>query len=357
MTKLKDKNKSHYYWLDFLKFISMIIVFLCHLRMAFFYDKFGTIHIGRFALPNYIFRGNLAVCMFLLISVYLYVKKALEEKYGNVVDFWKLCIKRYIRLFVPAVVCNFLIFISIVFHLFFNVGAYNIEVPYVNDWFNFSSLTKAFCSMLWADANTCLFENGYNPPLWCYNLLFISPLLAFAVVRLLGNKKAVIISFMILPLLLLHKSYFVVIPLAIISQMQADSKSMYYKFLWGGVMVFCIIFQMLDATYQIPLINKFSVSINMLLVTSIFNLFQSFSVKERNIFTLKIFYHLNKIGFSMYLLHMPVICSVGFYLFRSKYTFFVIFTVIVLVLLHTSILFHIFVERKLTSKIISKLNI
>lgn len=234
MTKLKDKNKSHYYWLDFLKFISMIIVFLCHLRMAFFYDKFGTIHIGRFALPNYIFSGNLAVCMFLLISVYLYVKKALEEKYGNVVDFGKLCIKRYIRLFVPAVVCNFLIFILFVCHLFFNVDAYDVEVPYVNSWFHFSTSVKAFCSMLWADVNTCLFENGSNPPLWCYNLLFILPLLAFATVRLVGSKRAILISFLILPLLLLHKSYFAVIPLALISQNVYKLKSMYYKYLWGG---------------------------------------------------------------------------------------------------------------------------
>ena len=59
--------------------------------MSFFYDKFGTIHIGRFTLPNYIFSGNLAVCMFLLISVHLYVKKAVEDESENVCDFWKLC--------------------------------------------------------------------------------------------------------------------------------------------------------------------------------------------------------------------------------------------------------------------------
>lgn len=332
----------------------MIMVFLCHLRMAFFYDKFGTIHFGKFALPNYIFNGNLAVCMFLLISVYLYVKKALEIE-SESVDFWKLSIKRYIRLFVPAVVVNLLIFILIVCHLFFNIDAYDTDVPYVNTWFNFSSPIKAFCSMLWVDVNTCLFETGYNPPLWCYNLLFVLPLLAFAMIRLLGRKKAVMISFVILPLLLLHKSYFAVIPLAFISVIGIH-KIKYYKTVWGGVMIFCFFLQMIYATYQIPLINKFFVSINMLLATSILNILQSFSIKKRNVFNLRIFYHLNKIGFSIYLLHMPVICSVGFLLYRLHFNLVVIIIGVVSILLFVSLFFYKFVETKLSSKIISIAN-
>ncbi len=152
------------YWLDGLKFISMIIVYLCHFQMAFFYDKFRTIDFNGVQIPNYIFNGNLAVCMFLLISCYLYVIKAHKAENEPNTDY-RLVKKRFFRLWIPSVIVNLLIFVLYVSHLFFNKGVYNESVPYVNDWFSFSSTIKAFGAMLWADANICLFPNGINPPL------------------------------------------------------------------------------------------------------------------------------------------------------------------------------------------------
>ena len=64
------------YWIDALRFFSMIIVFLSHLRMAFFIDKLNYLSIGNFRFVNYFFDGNLAVCMFLIISVFLFANKA-----------------------------------------------------------------------------------------------------------------------------------------------------------------------------------------------------------------------------------------------------------------------------------------
>ena len=161
---MAENTKSRFYYLDAFKFFSMLIVFLCHLRMAFFYDKLGSIKLGKVILPNYIFSGNLAVCMFLLISVFIYARKAFKTELKSY-NFFEICIKRYIRLVVPAIFVNALIFLFYSAHLFFNIDAFDDSVPYVNSWFNFGTTIKAFCKMLWADFNTCWFESGINPQL------------------------------------------------------------------------------------------------------------------------------------------------------------------------------------------------
>jgi peptidoglycan/LPS O-acetylase OafA/YrhL len=208
-------KRTHIYWLDALKFISMIVVFLCHFRMAFLYDKFRSIDFNGVLFPNYFFNGNLAVCMFLLISCYLFVLKAQKAENESNMDY-RLVKKRFFRLWIPAVVVNLLIFVLYASHFFFNKGAYDESVPYVNDWFSFSSTVKAFGAMLWADANTCLFSNGTNPPLWCYYLLFFLPLIAYWSIKTIKGNDILIVSLLILPLLCLHNSYFAVVPLSII---------------------------------------------------------------------------------------------------------------------------------------------
>ena len=64
------------YTLDSIKFFSMVIVYLCHLKMSFFPEKDVSLSIANLSIPNYLFNGNLAVCMFILISVYLSAEKA-----------------------------------------------------------------------------------------------------------------------------------------------------------------------------------------------------------------------------------------------------------------------------------------
>jgi peptidoglycan/LPS O-acetylase OafA/YrhL len=108
-------------------------------------------------------------------------------------------------------------------------------------------------------------------------------------------------------------------------------------------------------TKHIELFNKFAESINMFLAASILGLFVMFS--SRNILNLKLFEILNKISFSIYLLHMPVICSIGFFLYKCRCNITLIFFVVTLVLVLLSIPFHIFVEKKLTQKIMELLNV
>lgn len=345
------------YWLDGLKFISMIVVVLCHFRMAFFYDKFRSIDFNGVLFPNYFFNGNLAVCMFLLISCYLFALKAQKAENESNMDY-RLVKKRFFRLWIPAVVVNLLIFVLYASHLFFNKGAYDESVPYVNDWFSFSSTVKAFGAMLWADANTCLFSNGTNPPLWCYYLLFFLPLIAYWGMKTIKGNDILIVSLLILPVLFWNNSYFAVVLLAIIVHNLSECRGKKRILICVGYVIgiiLCIMLHCIKLTKNIELFNKFTESINMFLAASILGLFVMFS--SRNILNFKLFEILNKISFSIYLLHMPVICSIGFFLYKCGCDIPLIFFVVTLVLVLLSIPFHIFVEKKLTQKIMELLNV
>ena len=345
------------YWLDALKFLSMIVVFLCHFRMAFFYDKFRAIDFNGVQFPNFIFNGNLAVCMFLLISCYLFALKAQKSETESNVD-CRLVKKRFFRLWIPAVVVNLLIFVLYASHLFYNKGAYDESVPYVNDWFSYSSTIKAFGAMLWADVNTCLFPNGINPPLWCYYLLFFLPLVAYLGIKTIKGNDILIVSLLILPVLFLNNSYFAVVPLAItiIKLSECTGKKQLLICMGYAIgIILCIILYCIKINKNVELLSRFTETINMLLAASILGLFVLF--RRRNILNFKLFEILNKISISIYLLHMPVICSIGFFLFKCGCSIPLIFFVVTLVLVLLSIPFHIFVEKKLTQKIMELLNV
>lgn len=340
------------YWLDALKFISMIVVFLCHFRMAFFYDKFRTIDCYGISFPNYLFNGNLAVCLFLLISCFLFVDKAQKNSLG-LDDVYGLLKKRFFRLWIPAIVVNMLIFILYILHLFFNVGAYSDNVPYVNDWFAYSNTIKAFGSMIWADVNICLFQNGNNPPLWCYHLLFFLPIITFIIVKTIEIKKITFLSVVILPVLLLHNSYYAVIPLSVIITRLSKCDRKFraiVRLLYIIGIILCVVLDTIKTNNNIEVISNYTVALNICLATSILGLFEMF--KERNVLDYNLFSLLNKISFSIYLLHMPIICSIGFCMYKNGCNTLLTFTVVTLVLVFVSIPFHLFVEKKMTQKIL-----
>ena len=74
------------------------------------------------------------------------------------------------------------------------------------------------------------------------------------------------------------------------------------------------------------------------------------------LFNRKFFSRFNSISFSIYLLHMPIICSLGFFLItRGGYSIGIVVTSVTLFLCFISVLFHYFVENKLTKLIISQI--
>ena len=102
----------------------------------------------------------------------------------------------------------------------------------------------------------------------------------------------------------------------------------------------------LAANGMINILNRFSISLNILLASSILALFVI--MEDRNILNWKVFSYLNKISFGIYLLHMPVICSIGFFVYNNTGNLIITILTIVSILIILSLFFHIVIEKKIT---------
>lgn len=341
------------YWIDSLKFLSMIMVFLCHMRLAFFPTYDAVIKIGNINIPNYLFNGNIAVCMFLVISVFLYAKKGQRKQYDRAEMFSEVS-KRYIRLLIPALFVNCVILICFLLGLFYNLEMENFS-EYSIYWFNFGSPLKALAKTFLGSISLCFFENGINPPLWCYHFFFLFPILMLVITQVIdiNDIKVERIAYFILILCFIFNSYFAVIPGTILL-VSYEKKSK------RGNIIFSLIGIMLIVMIQYLLLNRFNgikdrinVSLNFILVFAIFDLFNS--LQERSLLNNKIFSYCNNISFGIYLLHMPVICSLGYFVLQLTNNFAITCSLIISSLIFLSVFYYIFIEKKLVNWVIRKI--
>ena len=157
----------------------------------------------------------------------------------------------------------------------------------------------------------------------------------------------------LLPILLANRSYFAAIPLALlISNIERINRKIGIG-LCVIVLIFCLSIHCAKINLpQFELLAKVGVSINMLLAASIIALFCLY--KKRNILNFKLFSTFNKISFSIYLLHMPLVCSLGFWMFIHKFSTWVICLTVFICLLMIAIPFHFYVEKKLSGWVLEK---
>lgn len=208
---MKNERKNY---LDVIKFVSCMVVYLCHFRMAFCYERFGDIPIGNLRITNPLVDGNLAVCLFLAVSNFIYFSKGMSYSENDFANKLKNDIlNRYIRFFVPAAIVNFVIFIFFKLGLFLNLNTSLLSHPDIKTWFSMPK--HAVLRTLYCTVCLCFFS-GINPPLWCYPLLFLQPLLTLLlipVVKKINRKVCIAICLCISLLCLLQNSYWAAIPL------------------------------------------------------------------------------------------------------------------------------------------------
>lgn len=208
---MKNKRKKYP---DVIKFISCIVVYLCHFQIAFYYERFGDIPIGNLRITNPIVNGNFAVCLFLAVSNFIYFSKGVSYSENDFANKLKNDIlNRYIRFFVPAAIVNFVVFIFFKLGLFLNLNTTFLSHLDSKTWFSMSN--HAVLRTLYYTVCLCFFS-GMNPPLWCYPLLFLQPLLTLLlipVMKKINEKVCIAICLCISLLCLLQNSYWAAIPL------------------------------------------------------------------------------------------------------------------------------------------------
>lgn len=186
-------------YIDGLKGIGALMVYLCHFVFAFYYAAYTLLPehvntktgielwIGKTPL-NFFYNGNGAVCLFLVFSGFV-----LCLSYFRTRDRAKLkagALKRYFRLMPVILAVNILIFTLMRLGLYQNSETAKLtkSIP----WFQgFNQFEPSFFGMLYESLLGCFVRgsNDYNGVLWTIPYLFWGALLVYLAAYLVGENR------------------------------------------------------------------------------------------------------------------------------------------------------------------------
>ena len=186
-------------YIDGLKGIGALMVYLCHFVFAFYYAAYSLnpesshtasgieIAVGKTPL-NLLYSGNAAVCLFLVFSGFVlclsYFSTRDKKKLG------KSARRRYLRLMPMILMANFLIFILMCLGLYQN--AQTAVITKSEAWFaGFNQFKPEFFRMLYESLIGCFLQgsNDYNGVLWTIPYLFWGALLVYLAAYLVGKSR------------------------------------------------------------------------------------------------------------------------------------------------------------------------
>lgn len=204
-------------YLDGLKGIGCVLVFLTHFVFAFYYGMYHyetdschlpyqlDIVIGKSPL-NLLFNGNTAVRLFLVLSGYLLCRNYfLTKDKGRLLSSAK---KRYLRLMPPVLVVNTAVLVLMMLGWYQNGQAAVIAGS--EEWFaGFNAFSPSLWGMLKESLVGCyLFgNNDYNGVLWTLQILFVGAYLDYALAYLVSGLRWRWLLYGVLALLLLRTDY------------------------------------------------------------------------------------------------------------------------------------------------------
>ena len=358
-------------YINGLKGIGAGIVYLCHFVFAFYYGMYSLetadchlpgnldIVIGQSPL-NTLFSGNFAVRLFLVMSGYVlclgYFKSRDKKRLVS-----SAC-KRYIRLVPPILVSNVLICLLMLAGAFRNVAVSELTR---SPWL--AGFNRCEPNLLNAVAEAvfgCFFvgTNQFNGVLWTIPFLFLGALLVYAVAWLIGDKKWRYVVYAVIAVATLMTDYagvFLGFVLCDVMHTQEKIVACVKKQKWLLWLVFAAGFYLssypsagahLEGTIYgiipIVMVVPFHLAGALLLVAAVVCL-----EPLQKLFGWKGFVKLGDISYSLYLVHFPVIATLGCGLFEVLYgkmnyhlAVTVVFVVTTLVTLGVSVVFKKYIE-------------
>ena len=193
-----NKNMKKIAYIDGLKGLGALMVYLCHFVFAFYYGAYSLdmahantasgleIALGKTPL-NLLYNGNFAVELFLVLGGFV-----LCLGFFGTGDAGKLksgAKRRYIRLMVPILAVNILVYFLMAMGLYRNSQA--AELTNSMDWFyGFNNFSPHFGEMLLESLAGCFLwgSNAYNGVLWTMPYLFLGSLTVYLAAALVGKN-------------------------------------------------------------------------------------------------------------------------------------------------------------------------
>lgn len=329
-------------YIDGLKGIGALMVYLCHFVFAFYYaaytllpehvnTKTGVeILIGKTPL-NFLYNGNGAVCLFLVFSGFV-----LCLSYFRTRDRARLkagARKRYFRLMPVILAVNVLIFILMYLGLYRNAETAVItkSVP----WFQgFNRFEPSFFGMLYESLLGCFVRgsNDYNGVLWTIPYLFWGALLVYLAAYLVGENPLRYAAYGVMILAALKTDvYFTGIFLGFVLCdffcTQERLVRLYRRFRLIPLMVFLLGFYLTSYPSIGTELPGTIYGILPAAYTVIYHIAGAFLLtagvlgcdRLQRFFSGKPFLYLGKISYSLYLLHFPVIATFSCWFFLEFY--------------------------------------
>lgn len=186
-------------YLDGLKGLGCLAVFLTHFVYAFYYGMYhfdpeschlpGNLDIAVGKTPlNLFFNGNTAVRLFLVVSGYLLCRSFFLT--GDKSRLARGAWKRYLRLMPAVLAVNVVIFVCMKLGLYYNTPA--AAVAGSQKWFaGFNAFAPSFPGMLQESLYGCfLFGiNDYNGVLWTLRILFLGACMDYALAAFVSGFR------------------------------------------------------------------------------------------------------------------------------------------------------------------------
>lgn len=338
MQKLKE--------LEGLRGIAALVVLFHHLTLISFLPEKDLVynHILQLGVPPYLqwlavntlsllINGELAVWVFWVMSAYVISIAFFSKKEGFDELVAGYFTKRYVRLFIPVLGSVLFAYLLLKFGLMFNHELADLQgEPYLNHWL---SSFYVFDANLWSALKSAAFttffnyqrETTYNAVLWTIQNEFLGSLFIFGLFGVMRHNKMrfVVYTLVLLVLLKLKITWLSAFVMgfmlsdfdyfpssnAIIQYIKSiDERVKKYPFALSFITFFFLIsfretlnFIRIPKDYHYPILCVF------LLYTTLRNEYL------KMLFSTKPVSFLGEISFSLYLVHLPILCSLGSYLF------------------------------------------
>jgi peptidoglycan/LPS O-acetylase OafA/YrhL len=368
-----------------LRGVAAFIVFIAHFRPTFcvdinkkFLDAVGVFsETGRAVVENFIslfYEGTLPVYIFWFMSAYV-ISIKLYDKNRNENNRYlvEASTKRYFRLFIPVFFASLLAFILMKSHLMFNVRLADYFGSGYKDnwlglWYNFDPGIIHFLRTTIVE----VFINdnsNYNIALWTMTPELMGSMLCFGLFAVMGKNKMRFAAYLLLCFFLMIGGlrdtimfYYLVFTLGLMwcDAIHSTDEEIYLKnkikkiFESKATPVILLIIGFAatifsDTIYKLPvnLYYLFTFPVKAIGFTLLVN---NFDIIQR-IFSTRAMTFMGKISFSFYLLHIPIMFSLGIYMYLyggidSHYKLLIIFLMLFAITVLFSYLFMKFIDKK-----------
>jgi peptidoglycan/LPS O-acetylase OafA/YrhL len=319
------KEKLSY--LDGLRGLAAFIVVIHHYTLGF-YPAYAGNAVSKTPI-SLIYNGNFSVCVFFVLSGFVLSAKYFKTKNPEVLI--ASATKRYFRLLLPVLFSIVLAYIVLSFGLFSNTKVSAITgSSWLGAFYNFDA---NFVEMLKQGLyRVFLFgEASYNTNLWTIYLEFFGSLLTFAFLAFFGKLKKRYLVYILL-IIVLYQSYYLAFLLGILLcdlYYSEQGKKLLSKNKAVLIPIFILALYFGSYPYDVPTQNTIYHLLNFQFLKNVYY-YQFYHILGgflmvyvllsskimQKIFSHRFMLFLGNISFSLYVIHLVVLCSFSTALFE-----------------------------------------